>query len=245
MSDLEILIVVGATFLAGFVKGVTGMGHPLVAVPIVSLFLSVEEAVVLVALPNFLSNIALCVETRASIPETRDLPRFLGAGMPAAVVGVWALLAVPPDALRIVLAVAIFTFVFQKLRQPDLMIPPATATRFAPVAGAVAGLFQGGIGISGPIVAPWFQCYRLAQAPYIFSIAASFGMTGAVQIVVLALRGGFDGRLFLALLAIPSSLAAIWVGARVRRRLSGAIFEQLVLLVLSASGVALIVRLFT
>ncbi len=245
MTGVEVLIVVGATLLAGFVKGVTGMGHPLVAVPIVSLFLSVEEAVVLVALPNLLSNLVLCIETRASIPETRDLPRFLAAGVPAAVVGVWVLLAVPPDALRAVLAVAIFVFVVQKIRQPDLMIPPATATRFAPVAGAATGLFQGGIGISGPIVAPWFQCYRLAQAPYIFSIAAAFGVTGAVQIVVLALRGGFDGRVGLAVLAIPSSLAAIWVGSRVRRRLSGPTFDRLVLVVLSASGLALIARLVT
>ncbi len=243
MTGAEVLIVVGATLLAGFVKGVTGMGHPLVAVPIVSLFLSVEEAVVLVALPNLLSNLVLCVETRASVPQTRDLPRFLAAGMPAAVAGVWVLLAVPADVLRVALAIAIFTFVFQKLRQPDLMIPPATATRFAPLAGAAAGLFQGSIGISGPIVAPWFQCYRLGQSPYIFSIAASFGATGLVQIVVLALRGGFDGRIGLAVLAIPSSLAAIWVGARVRRRLSGPVFEQLVLAVLTAAGVALVVRL--
>ena len=243
MTGAEVLIVVGATLLAGFVKGVTGMGHPLVAVPIVSLFLSVEEAVVLVALPNLLSNLVLCVETRASIPETRDLPRFLGAGVPATVVGVWLLLAVPGEPLRAALALAIFTFVFQKIRQPDLMIPPATATRFAPLVGAVSGLFQGGIGISGPIVAPWFQCYRLGQAPYIFSIAAAFGVTGAVQIIVLALRGGFDGRVGLAVIAIPSSLAAIWVGARVRRRLSGPVFEQLVLGVLTASGVALVVRL--
>lgn len=243
MSPAVLVAVLGATLLAGFVKGVTGMGFPLIAVPIASLFLSIEEAVVFVALPNLLSNVGLCVEARHAVPETRDLPRFLLPGLPGAVAGVWILLGVPADALRIVLALAIFAFVVQKLRRPDLAIPPITARRFAPLTGAIAGVFQGAIGISGPIVAPWFQCYRLSQSAFIFSIAASFGVTGFVQIVVLALRDGFDGRLGIAVLAIPSSLLAMTIGARARRRLPAELFERLVLAVLAAAGVAIVVRL--
>ncbi len=244
MTGAEILIVVGATLLAGFVKGVTGMGHPLVAVPIISLFLSVEEAVVVVALPNLLSNIALCAETRRARPETRDLGRFLAAGMPMALAGAYLLLVVSPNVLRLALVIAIVAFVTQKIRQPDMALPVATATRWSPGAGALAGLFQGAIGISGPIVVPWFQCYRLSQHAFIFTIAASFGMTGIVQIVALVFEGAFDGRWLMAVVAIPSSLVMIRVGSLVRGRLPAEMFEKAVLVVLSGSAVALTARLF-
>ena len=55
----ELLIVVMGLGVGAFVKGVTGTGLPLVAVPVISIFLGLEHAVVAVQIPNIVSNILL------------------------------------------------------------------------------------------------------------------------------------------------------------------------------------------
>ncbi len=74
VTGVEIAIALVAVLVGALTKSVTGMGFPLVAIPVISLFVSVEDAVVVIALPNVVMNLVLCLGVRSAWSETRDLP---------------------------------------------------------------------------------------------------------------------------------------------------------------------------
>lgn len=56
--DLTYLVVGIALLLAAFVKGVTGLGFPLIATPTVALLLDIRTAVTVLILPNLFMDSA-------------------------------------------------------------------------------------------------------------------------------------------------------------------------------------------
>jgi uncharacterized membrane protein YfcA len=163
-----------------------------------------------------------------------------------AVVGTVALVQLPQDPLLVALALTIAVFVFQFVRHPHLTITPELSHRWSPVAGTLAGLFQGALGISGPVVATWMHGYRLSKQAYVYAITVVFGVTGLVQIVVLAGQGAATKeRAVGALIAsVPAALMTV-VGLRLRARLAGPAFSQAVVVVLAVTAVSLIIQVLT
>lgn len=242
MDTTELLVVLLASFLGAFIKGVTGMGYPVVAVPLISLVLGVEDAVVIVALPNFAANSFLCWEARDARAEARDLPLFVGLGVVGAVLGTLVLVDAPEEPLQIALALTVVAFVVLAVRQAELRLSPATTRWWSAPVGFLAGLFQGAIGASGPVVGTWFHGYRLTPRGYVFTVTAVFGVTGLAQIVVLAGQGAFEADLLWAsALAGLAVLVAIPLGLRLRSRLERTGFERAVLAALLISAVALVI----
>ena len=241
MTWTQLSVILLASAAGAFVKGVTGMGYPVLAVPIIAVATGIEDAVVVVALPNLAANAYLCWEAREHRGGARDLDRLVGFGVLGAVVGTIALVRLPETPLRLALALTIAAFVVQFLRHPGFRVDPATARRWSPVAGSVAGLMQGALGVSGPVVAGWLHGYRLPRESYVFEITLMFGVTGAAQIVVLVAQGSFDAdRLLGAAAASLAVMAGIPLGLALRRRLAGRGFEYAVLAVLVASAVSLV-----
>ena len=247
MTSTQLLVIVVASFAGALVKGVTGLGYPVLAVPLIALVTGIEDAVVVVAIPNLAANIALCWEARAARGEARDLGRLVGFGIVGAVIGTVALVRLPEQPLLIALACTVGVFVVQMIRRPELGLDAATATRWSPIAGLFTGLMQGAVGVSGPIVATWLHGYRLAVQTYVFSVTVIFGVTGAVQLIVLALQGQLlqGDRLLGALLAGVGVVIALPLGLRLRHRLSGPAFDKVVLGVLLVSAVSLVFEAFT
>ena len=242
MTTTQLLVVVLASLAGATVKSVTGLGYPVLAVPVIALVLGVEDAVVLVALPNLGANLYLCWESREARDQTRDLSRLVGFGVVGAVIGTLALVHLPEEPLLIALAITIGVFVFNFLRRPDLAIDPRTATRWSPVVGTVVGLLQGSIGVSGPVVATWVHGYRLPPRVFVHTVTFIFGVTGAVQILVLAIQGQFTADRLLAAAAAAVPVAIVTpLGVRLRDRLAGPAFERAVLAVLLVSAVSLVV----
>lgn len=244
MTGAEILVVLGASLLGAFVKSVTGMGYPVLAVPLIALVLGVEDAVVIVAAPNLAANTLLCLHARTGRGEARDLPRILTFGVLGAAVGTFVLVRFPDEPLVIALVVTIALFLYNAIRAPDLHVPPAVAHRWSPAVGGVAGVMQGAVGVSGPIVAAWIHSYRLSREAYVFSVTAIFGLTGGAQLLLLVAAGEFTAeRTLVAVLAFIPVLAMIPLGTRLRGRLDGRGFELAVLGVIATSGAALLLKL--
>jgi uncharacterized membrane protein YfcA len=246
VTSSQLLVVVLASFAGALVKSVTGMGYPIIAVPLISLVLGIEEAVVIVALPNFGANAFLWWEARDAQRETRDLGVLVAFGVVGAVIGTIALVNVPEAPLLVALAGMIVVFVIVFVRHPELEIDHRTARRGAPFVGTLVGLAQGSVGVSGPVVATWIHGYRLPPRAYVRSVTLIFGVTGLAQIVVLVAQGAFTADLLVgAAIATVPVLVATPLGLRLRKALAGPAFEKVVLVVLGVSAVSLLVDAFT
>lgn len=243
MTGAEIAVVVAVSLFGAFIKSVTGMGYPLVAVPLITLVLGVEDAVVVVSGPNVVANFLLCAGARDGRHDARDLGPIVGFGMVGAVVGTFALVSVPEKPLLLALIATIVVFVVNYFRAPELAIEPGTGTRWSPAVGTLAGVMQGAVGVSGPVVATWYHAYRLPKQTYVFTVTLIFGLSGLVQLVVILAAGEYTlDRAVASAAALLPVLATIPVGTALRARLGGRGFERAVLAVLVASAVALVIR---
>ncbi len=245
MSGPEVVVVLVAVGLGSLLKSITGMGVPLVAVPTISLAVGVEEAVIVIALPNLVLNVMLAWRERGHLGATRDLERLGLAGLVGAVAGTLLLVAVPDEPLVVLLAVVVLGYAASFLAVPDLALEPATARRWAPAVGLSAGFMQGAVGISGPIVGTWILSYRLERHAYILSVTALFSMAGLSQVVVLVSGGDLSGLWLATLLACIPALATVPVGARLRGRLSSRGFDLLIVTMLVVSTLVLLARTFS
>lgn len=243
LTTIEIVLVVAAVFGGALVKSVTGMGFPLVAIPVMTTFLPTPTAVAIIAIPNLVQNVILVVEHRSAWRQTQHLVAFCSAGIPGAILGAFALVTVPEVIVRGALAAMLAAYLLTVAFSPDLRIPPRRVRPWSVPVGFVAGVFQGGIGISGPVVGTWHHGLHLARDAFVVSVATVFTLTGAAQVTVLGMRGELDGRLLVALGLTVVMFATLPIGARLRRRLSVERFRTIVLVLLAASCVSLLVDL--
>jgi uncharacterized protein len=243
LSSLEIALVVAAVFTGALVKSVTGMGFPLVAIPVMTLFLPTPTAVAIIAIPNVIQNAILVAQHRAAWPRTRHLAVFCAAGIPGAVLGAFALVTVPEAVVRAALAAMLAAYLLTAIVAPGLRVPDRHVRAWSVPVGFGAGVFQGGIGISGPVVGTWHHGLQLAQDAFVVSVATVFTLTGAAQVTVLGLRGELQGRYLVSLGLTVVMFATLPLGARLRRRLSVERFRTVVLVLLGASLVSLVADL--
>ncbi|MEL6890553.1 MAG: sulfite exporter TauE/SafE family protein [Actinomycetota bacterium] len=239
MSGVEVAVVLVAMLVAWTVKAVTGMGGPLIVVPVTSLFVDVETAVAVVAFPNLLSNLLLAVRERDHIAATRDLPTLAGFGVIGAIAGGFVFVHAPEGPLVALLVVAIVTYIVTFFAKPDLRVDPARSRRLAPVVGTVGGLFQGAIGISGPIVGSWIHSYRLPRSAHVLSVTTLFFITGVAQFTVIAANGELGGRVLVTLAACIPVFVSVPIGTRLRSRLNRRAFDLAIIGLLCFAIVAL------
>ena len=115
--------------LGGVVKGIVGVGLPMIAVPLMSFVLPAYVAAALVVLPVFPANI---VQVRAGGPLLPKIKRFwpLTVGI---VCGTFAsapiLIAADPEVLQFIVACMVGLYALQRLGKRDFIIKPQQERR--------------------------------------------------------------------------------------------------------------------
>jgi uncharacterized membrane protein YfcA len=244
MTTTEIVIVVLMAAVAALVKSTTGMGFPLVLLPILALFNDVAEAVVILAPANLFLNFWLVLSTRHERHNVPKLARFTVPGAMTAVLGAVLLPVLPGTLMRLVLVGVIVMFLANQLSGRSLEVSEARSAQLSPVVGGVAGVFQGAASVAGPIVTPWFLILGLTRDTLVHALASFFALTGIIQFVVFAIRGVLTARLVgLGIALIPVAFLMFPLGVQIRKRISLVAFKRLVLFLLAGSAVSLLVRI--
>jgi len=238
---LEVVVIVAAIGVGAFVKGATGGGLPLLAIPVMAVFIGVERAVVVMAVPGVVSNGWLVWTHRETARQTRDLPVLLAACIVGTAVGTVLLEWLPGRVLSATLAAMIITYIVVSTARPGFSFPPRVTRFTSPPVGLIAGGLQGSTGISGPLLSTYLHGYHLTQRAYVFSLGALFLVGAMVQVVTLALVGLYTGNRFLeSVLVLVPILALMPLGSKAARRLSPQAFRKVVLVLLAASAFTLI-----
>ena len=234
-----VLLAVGVGF---FTKGVTGIGGPLLAIPVAAAFVGVEHAVAVVAVPGLMGNLWLMWEHRSEGASlARLLGVFLAVGTVGAVAGSWLLVSIDERALTLALAGSVILYIVAFLVQPELHLTDRGAQLMAPPMGLASGLLQGATGISAPPVVMYMHSIRLPKGAFVFAVSAPFMLFGAVQIVSLASLGVYDRERWIqAVIACLPLLIALPLGIRLGRRLSQVTFERMVLALLAVVAAKMI-----
>lgn len=238
------LIIVGLIiFLAALVKGVAGMGFPLIAVPLVANVTGPHAAVIIVAVPTVVSNAYMVLQGGGSTARLRQFV-WLGVGLIlGAVAGARLMHLMNTRVLALILGGLAVGYAGASLIQIPLRIPFAAQPAMGAGIGAAAGLLGGSTTIYAPLLAAYLDSMRLAKDEFVFWITALFLVGTSAQVVTYIQLGIYRGALLWAplLLCVPM-LAGTWMGIRLRERLSHDRFRTFVLLLVLASGFNLLGR---
>jgi len=240
-EPLLLVVIALAVGLAGVAKGATGLGFPIVAVPVIAVFVSVEHAVVVIALPNLIVNAAMIREHRRRATAMPWLKVMIATGAVGAVIGTLMLRAAPERALSIVLAGLIGIYLLLRRLRPDLQMTERAIRRSAPLVGMLGGLLQGVSGFSGPLIGTYVHAWRIGREAYIFAVSVLFMLFASVQLATMVPAGMLtSARAVQSFSAVPSSLIGVMLGIRLGRRMDAEVFERVITSAMALIGLRLL-----
>ncbi|QVQ52553.1 sulfite exporter TauE/SafE family protein [Spiractinospora alimapuensis] len=245
MEGVELLVIVVAIFVGAFMKGMTGTGLPQIAIPIMAIFLGVERAVIVMAIPGVLTNAWMVWRYRHHLRFGRDLWVLGALGMGGAVLGTFGLTTFDARALAGILAGMIIVSLVVRFAHPGFRLEPAVSRYTSPPVGAAAGLLQGATGISGPLMTVYLHSFRQRKEVFMASIVTLFLLFAIPQTTVLFATGSYTpNRIAESLLALVPIAVALPLGNRLSDRLSARAFDGCVVAVLVASAAKLLYDAF-
>ena len=238
----EFGIILLAIAVAYLVKGVAGMGGPLLAVPVIASVTSVEHAVVVLSLANMASNGWLLWEHRSGARGTGFvMTPFLIVGTAATIAGTWLLTEVDDRILSMVIAVVIVGYIWRYLVNPHFGLQHDTARRIAAPMGLIGGGLLGATGTAGPLIATYLHSLRMSRSSLVYMMTITFQVFGLIQLATLVFLGAFTPeRTTQALWAIVPVAIVTFLGIRLGRRLDQKAFEYVVLALLGFAAVRLV-----
>ncbi|UYN98873.1 MAG: sulfite exporter TauE/SafE family protein [Devosia sp.] len=241
------LAIMALALAAGaIVKGATGMGLPLVALPVLTTVFGLQHAVGIMAITQVLTN---CMQIWQFRSEARSeglgfLPWFLVAAGAGVVLGTWLLSSLPERALIISLGLLLLGYFLFKITRPHLTVGPELARRAGPFAGFGSGVLQGATGISAPIGVTFIHAMGLERRTHVYAVSAMFLTLGLVQLPALVISGIMQAQWVLeALLAMIPILIFMPVGQALAKRLSRRAFDLMILIFLGLMGLKMVLGL--
>jgi uncharacterized membrane protein YfcA len=241
LAEIIAIIALGFT-LGGVLKGATGIGAPIIAVPLLSVYFDVRFAIVIFSIPNVLPNVWQIWSYRRTILPRPFILAFAGTGMLGAAAGTWVLANAPLDWLPLGLAAAVFLYIAFRLARPHWRLSYERGLRLAAPVGFVAGAMQTAAGLSAPVSVTFLSAMKLERAAFIPTISSAFVALGIVQIPMLIWYGFLTPeRAVLSTAALIPLIAGMPLGAWLGRRLPREVFDKAILAVLFVLAVRLVI----
>jgi uncharacterized protein len=227
----------------GVVKGVTGVGLPLVLVPLAAQFIPVPEAVALVSVPMVATNMTQAAEGGETLAAIKRMWPILVLLVVGTVIGVRLLVTIDRRLLALILGPSFLAIAALLVVMPRLRLSPATARWAAPAVGLGAGVLGGMSAMFGPPMIAYLVGLGTEPDSFVKQMAI-FAFTAAITMLLTLSGSGALSGMDLAISAgaiIPIQLG-MPLGRYLRRRIPPVVFRVLVLVVLAVSGTDLLHR---
>jgi hypothetical protein len=234
------LTVVLGAFLAALLRGFTGFGFAIAAVPVLSLVLPPTRVVPLTVVLQLLASM---VDFRAAsrITDWRSLMWLSPGMMVGTPLGLWLLTRLSANEARFTIGLLLIGSVAVLGR--DLRLPERPAKWVPGLVGVISGAMNGAAGMSGPPVVAYLMALPHSTTVVRATSLVFFTFTAIVAIVPFTLAGLIDRyTLLLAVLTYPVLFVGTHLGALAFRRTKPHHHRRIALTVLSGLAMVLIVR---
>lgn len=227
------------------VKGMIGMGLPLVSITLMSMAIEPRVAIPFVLVSGIVLNLVQAFQ----LGSIRTVARRFTLLALATAIGVWAgtelLFALNQRIIEVVLGLIVCGYVIiNKTRLPPSLSPTWERRLNVPV-GLIVGILQGATGSAAAPLAAWWQALGLKKDEFVqasgfvlFIVvvpwAASLLAKGVISWRVAAISAG---------LMLPAALG-MYVGSRIRARVSEDRYRDIILGLLFIAGVILLIKAF-
>lgn len=240
-------LILAVLLVAGTVKGTVGLGLPTVTLAVLTATIGLKEAMAVLLVPSFITNIWQVWQGPGSLEPLRALTRrlwlFLALLFVGSVAAGEALTVVATDTLAALLGVSIVLYAALGLMTPPWPQPGRHEGWLGPGAGLVTGVLTGMTGSFVMPAVPYLQALGLPRDQLVQAMGLTF------FVATIGLGAALGGRgLIPADLAVTSTVAVIpaligmGIGRRLRAHLSEALFRKALFSALLAIGVWIVIK---
>jgi uncharacterized protein len=243
LNSVLILSVTAIAFvLAGFVKGVIGLGLPTVAIGLLGLVMTPAQAAAILVVPSLITNIWQLVTGGDVLLLTRRLwPMLVGVCI-GTLIGALTLSANNPQA-SIWLGVALIAYATLGLMKVQFKVPPRSESWLGLVIGFLTGVATVATGVFVIPGVPYITALEFDRNRMVQALGLSFTVSTITLAFALAYQGQFHTEVaWPALLALGVALIGMWFGQMVRNKVKAETFRLCFFLGLLALGVHLALR---
>ena len=233
LNDLLAVIVI--ICIAAVLQSISGFGFSLLAMPLLSIFVDIQDAVVIATLCGIFTN-AVHLRKDFQLVE-RSIARRISLsaliGMP---LGVVVLSVFSATQMRVIIGAVIVILVFLMMRN---FILKTENTNVDIVLGAFSGLLATSVSTNGPPLVFLLQSKQLDPWRLRATLAYVFTISGCASFIVLMIAGKGSIEAFqYAMLSLPAMYLGTVVGRKARLRVTQEAFKRLMYVLLLATAVS-------
>ena len=244
MHSYAILAVTaGAFLLAGFVKGVIGLGLPTVAIGLLGLMMTPAQAAAIMVAPALITNVWQAMVGKSLLPLLgRIWPMLAGICLGTFIAATW-LPGANSGQATIWLGVALVLYAGLGLTKMDFHVSPRAECWLSLPIGALTGAITTATGVYVLPGTPYLHALKLDRHQLVQVLGISFTVSTLALGVALMHAGEFGMSLAApVVVAIVTSLLGMWLGQQVRGRVQEKTFRLWFFIGLLALGVHLALR---
>ena len=243
MNPIEIAYAVGVLLLAYFIRGISGFGSGLVAVPLLALLFPLPQVVPFILLLDFTASLVLG-GLNFKLVRWDEVKPLVPLGIVGVALGTTLLVSLPKSPLLVGLGIFVLLFAIRSLLNlhGDKPVSRWWAAPASLIGGTIGGLF----GTGGP---PYviYLAHRLKEAGQLrASLSATFFLEGLFRIASFTTAGllvNMEVWKHYAL-GLPVALLALYAGSHVHTGLTNAQVKRVIGGLLLLSSLSLFVKAY-
>ena len=231
----DLLAVTVIICFAAFLQSISGFGFSLLAMPLLSIFVDIQDAVVIATLCGIFTNAVHLKKDLRLVDQAIARRISLSAliGMP---LGVVVLSVFSATQMRVIIGAVIVVLVFLMMRN---FVLKTENTNVDIVLGAFSGLLATSVSTNGPPLVFLLQSKQLDPWRLRATLAYVFTISGCASFIVLmiARKGSIEAFQY-AILSLPAMYLGTVVGRKARHRVTQEAFRRLMYVLLLATAVS-------
>ena len=242
--EWSLLLLAGlGLFLAGVVKGATGLGYSSCALPFLVSALGLKPAMALVLIPAMATNVTVaCSAGHFTEISRRFAPLYL-AMLPGIAVGVYLLVWINQTVAVQALGLIIVAYVCLTVFRPQLSLSDPLERFLKIPTGFLNGVLTGLTGSQVMPLFPYMMSLNLDPNRLVQAINLAVLLASVLLAIGLMTAGIMTTNLLaISVLALAPALLGCELGNRARKLIPVAQFKSVVLVVLFATGALLVLR---
>ena len=240
MFEPLLLFIAAALLLAGFIKGVIGLGLPTVSIGLLAVTMQPSRAIAIVIVPAIVTNIR---QTFAG-PYLRDIIRRLWPLMAGTMIGIWlnaGMLSGPYARYgAVVLGLLLVIYAVVGLSKFSFSVARSNEKWIGGIVGLITGVVSAATGVQVIPSMPFLQAIGMEKDELVQALGVFFTVATLALAFTLTSAGLLGASTALpGAVAMASAFAGMFIGQAVRSRMQPEAFRRWFLIAMIFLGLYL------
>lgn len=235
MFELNVLLMIACIlFLASTVMGLTGFGFALSSLPLLTLFLTPQEAVPLITICSTFMNSYTLYDAYRDV-RYREIIPLVVSGIIGMVCGSYFLVSLDSQIIRLVIGLVTVVFTITSLKGFRVEV---NNTKLASVpVGFLSGLLGGSMSISGPPIVLFFNNQNVEKHRFRVNLIAYFFSLYLAAVPAYFLSGLITMDMVQSsVVLVPVMFIGATLGIRMSKKIDEELFKRLALALILVTG---------